>query len=141
MTKGKFPNGLRDVMDANNVGVTELGDALDESKQNILRWRDGERRLKPEMALRIAKHFGVSVNSLLLLPEETHEVAQPARKKITDAKLAAALLETLDIVPDGDGPKAYKLLMSVFGEDDETQPQSRPRDLSSPATRPRAKSP
>lgn len=67
MTKGKFPNGLREAMEAKDIGPTELGRLIEEPKQNVDRWRNGERRLTPEMAAKIAPHVGVSANRLLLL--------------------------------------------------------------------------
>lgn len=142
-------------MDAKNIGVTELGKLLDESKQNVLRWRDEERRLKPEMAVQIAQILEVSVNSLLLLPSEpdastkktaarsseNHAAVDRDKGKISDRKAAASLLELLEIIPSGDGERAYDVLLSVFGEDDEKSSRTTGRDQSSPATRPRAKSP
>jgi hypothetical protein len=66
---GKFPNGLRDAMNAVDVGPTALGRAADLSKQDIDRWAKQERRLTPEIAAKLAPHLNTSANRLLLLPD------------------------------------------------------------------------
>lgn len=69
MTTGKFPNGLKEAMEKAEIGVTALGRLIDEPKQNVERWAKGQRRLRPDVAARIAPHVGRTVAALLLLPE------------------------------------------------------------------------
>ena len=67
--KGKFQNGLDAAMSKAGIGTTDLAKLIDQSKQNVDRWRKGERRLVPEMAAKIAPHLSVSANVLLLLAD------------------------------------------------------------------------
>lgn len=92
MTKGKFPNGLRKAMDAKGVGLTELAKLVDTAKQNIERWANGERALKPDMAARIAPFLNVTAGQLLLLPNENGAApsTQPRMSKDEVMKEAAA---------------------------------------------------
>lgn len=66
---GKFPNGLRDAMNAADIGPTALGRLADIPKQDIDRWARQERRLMPEAAAKLAPHLNTSANRLLLLPD------------------------------------------------------------------------
>lgn len=70
MGKPKFPNGLDDAMLELGMGPTALGRLAGYAKQNIDRWRKGERRLKPEDAAKIAPYVGRSINDLLLISED-----------------------------------------------------------------------
>jgi plasmid maintenance system antidote protein VapI len=97
MTKGKFPNGLREAMDAKNIGATELARMIETSKQNVDRWAKAERALKPEVAAKIAPLLGVTAGDLLLLPQVNNHIeqSQDKQKKMeADAKanLRSALL-------------------------------------------------
>lgn len=69
MKKAKFPNGLDEAMTNAAVGPTALARQVGESKQNVDRWRKGERRLKPEDAMRLASVLEVPATRLLRLPE------------------------------------------------------------------------
>lgn len=75
MRKPKFPNGLDAAMTAKGIGATALGRLVGESKQNIDRWRKGDRRLKPENAMVLAPELGVTVAKLLRLPEANAKAA------------------------------------------------------------------
>jgi phage repressor protein C with HTH and peptisase S24 domain len=80
MKKPKFPNGLDEAMTTAGIGPTALGRKLGESKQNVDRWRKGERRLKPEDALRIAPLVNSTATKLLRLPDgRTKGVEKPER--------------------------------------------------------------
>lgn len=72
MKKPKFPNGLDEVMTEAGMGPTAVAREIGESKQNVDRWRKGERRLQPEDALRLVPVFenvsNVSAARLLGLP-------------------------------------------------------------------------
>lgn len=59
MTKGKFPNGLSKIMDARALGPSELAGLVDTSKQNIQRWRDGERKIPAGWVSKLAQLFSL----------------------------------------------------------------------------------
>lgn len=64
----------------------------------------------------------------------------PSRPKPSDRKVsgqdAYALLERIDIIPPGDGERAYALLRTVWGEGGVKPPLGRVRDQPEPASRP-----
>lgn len=71
--KDKFPNGLRSAMKAAGIGPTALAELINESKQNVSRWANGERKLEPAVAKRIAPHLKVDATQLLLIESGDQE--------------------------------------------------------------------
>lgn len=67
----KFPNGLAKAMAAVPIGPTALARLLGETRQNVTRWRKGQRRLTPPMADKIAPHLGTSARVLLQVDQPT----------------------------------------------------------------------
>lgn len=63
--KGKFPNGLAPLMDANDEGPTALANAIGTSAQNVSRWKKESRKIPHEKAKRIAAHYGVTVAEVM----------------------------------------------------------------------------
>lgn len=60
-------------MAAAGVGVTELANRMGESKQNVSRWANGERKLQFETATQIALILNVDVLSILRAAETDDE--------------------------------------------------------------------
>jgi transcriptional regulator with XRE-family HTH domain len=94
MTKGKFPNGLRKAMDAKKIGLTELANLVGTAKQNIERWANGERALKPDMAAKLAPFLDVSASQLLLLPDDGRP-SEPSKEEKMEADALASLRAAL----------------------------------------------
>jgi hypothetical protein len=95
---GKFPNGLREAMNAREIGPTALGRMADIPKQDIDRWAKQERRLTPEVAAKLAPHLNTTPNRLLLLPEP------PSRPKTTTiVGRAGAATDGKVIMAEGQG--------------------------------------
>lgn len=65
-------------MEALEIGPSALASAAKSTRQDILRWRDQERRLTPEWATRLAPHLETSAAALLLLPEGASGVPKSA---------------------------------------------------------------
>lgn len=148
MTKGKFPNGLREAMDAKNIGLTELARLVGTAKQNIERWANGERALKPEMAAKVAPYLDVTAAQLLLLAEdaEAATVSQPRMTKDEVMKEAAAQnLRSALIAYGVDAKQLANLipLIDTYVRQAKQAPreQSRSHDQSQPATPRRVKAP
>jgi SOS-response transcriptional repressor LexA len=73
--KSKFPNGLSDAMEADQIGPTKLGRLAGFTKQDISRWAKGERRLTAEAAAALAKHLSASASDLLLVADDDAETS------------------------------------------------------------------
>lgn len=99
----------------------------------VSRLLNGRRKLSLEWIYAFAKALEVPVSALFSPPG--HD------ERVNDELQASKLLEQLAIIPEGEGTRAYRVLMSVFGEDDATPSQTADRGQSSHATRHRAKSP
>lgn len=63
----KFPNGLDAAMSEAGVSGSDLARLIGESRQNVSRWRKGERELLPPIAELIAPHLNTTAAALLLL--------------------------------------------------------------------------
>ncbi|MFK0273683.1 helix-turn-helix domain-containing protein [Ensifer sp. NPDC090286] len=81
-------------MDAKSIGLTELARQVGTTKQNIERWANGERALKPEMAAKIAPILDVTAAQLLLLPDEAGPSDRSSTKS-KDEKMGADALAAL----------------------------------------------
>lgn len=68
--KGKFPNNLRAAMSAVGIGHTDLARLVDTHKQNIDRWADQSRRLRPDWAIKLAPHLKTTWQKLLVDEDE-----------------------------------------------------------------------
>lgn len=101
--KGKYPNGLRAAMDAAEMGPTELARAIETNKQNIIRWRDGERELPKPMAAKIAPVLKVAVEDLVFTPEE-----RTPRLR---------LVSSFDPDEPDQGPREPRMIESTMGRD------------------------
>lgn len=60
------------------MGATELGRLVGESRQNITRWRKGQRRLFPQVAEKIAPHLKTTAAKLLLVADPQPRKTKPA---------------------------------------------------------------
>lgn len=65
--EAKYPNGLDAAMTEANVTGSDLARRIGETRQNVSRWRKGERELLPPMAELIAPHLNTTAAALLLL--------------------------------------------------------------------------
>lgn len=63
----KYPNGLDAAMTEANVTGSDLARRIGETRQNVSRWRKGERELLPPVAELIAPHLNTTAAALLLL--------------------------------------------------------------------------
>lgn len=131
-------------MDAKGVGLTELAKLVDTAKQNIERWANGERALKPDIAARIAPFLGVTAGQLLLLPNEDGAAStQPRVSKDEIMKEAAAQNLRAALIAYGVDKGQLATLMPVIETfvtkaKPEQPKQTGSRDLSQPATPRRA---
>lgn len=80
-------------MDAKKVGLTELANLVGTAKQNIERWANGERALKPDMAEKLAPFLDVSAGQLLLLSEGAK--AERSKETSKEEKMGADALASL----------------------------------------------
>ncbi|MCD1264284.1 hypothetical protein B5M44_14180 [Shinella sumterensis] len=148
MTKGKFPNGLRKAMDAKKLGLTDLAKSVGTSKQNIERWANGERALKPEMAAKIAPFVDATAAQLLLLPSEEGTATPSQRQPDKDAIMKEAAAQNLRSALIAYGAQARQL-KSLLALIDAQLKKARPgspeqtdsRDQSQPASRRREEAP
>ncbi len=85
--KGKWPNGLAALMEAREDGPTALARALDTHKQNVDRWRNGERKIPLDWAEKIAAHYDVPITDVLFTGGHG-EVSAPLISWISAGKLA-----------------------------------------------------
>ncbi|WP_421580847.1 helix-turn-helix domain-containing protein [Shinella sp. M31] len=148
MTKGKFPNGLRKAMDVKGVGLTDLAKLVGTSKQNIERWANGERALKPEMAAKLAPLVDATAAQLLLLPIEEGAAtpSQPQPDKDAIMKEAAAQNLRSALIAYGAPAKQVKALLALIDARLKTTTTASPertdsRDQSRPASRRREEAP
>ena len=65
MTKGKYPNGLARLFKEKNKKQADLVRFLDEKRQNVGRWKSGERKLPLEYVDPIAQFFKVTRDDVL----------------------------------------------------------------------------
>lgn len=116
MTKGKFPNGLRKAMDAMGLGLTDLAKSAETSKQNIERWANGERRLKPEMAAKLAPLVNATASQLLLLPKEEGAAGTPHPQPDKDTIMKEAAAQNLRsaLIAYGASAAQIKPLMALI---------------------------
>lgn len=80
---GLFIRG--EIIDAHKLSVTDAADVLRVSRPTISKLLNGRADLSPEMALRIEKAFGVSMDTLLRM-QVSYDIAQ-ARKKSAGIKV------------------------------------------------------
>lgn len=109
--KGKWPNGLASLMSARDDGPTALAKALNTSKQNVTRWRDGERKIPHDHAQRIADHYGVPITEVLF-EDGAGQVSAPLLSWVSAGRLAVAddvsdlasakRVQAADLNPGGD---------------------------------------
>lgn len=110
-----------------------LAERMSTTPATVSRLLNGKRKMTLEWLFAFSKALDTPISELFLPPQQDDRVYGEAA--ISD------LLERIDFIPAGDGPRAYRVLLSVFGEDDEKSSQSPDHDQSSPASRPRAGSP
>lgn len=114
MTKGKFPNGLGEAMRKAGVGLTRLGELIGTSKQNVGRWVDGERRLRPEWAKKIAPFLDTTPEALLLLD---HGANAPDFEIPMISWVSAGAMEAPEVVQElEDAPKLHMSGLDHDGE-------------------------
>lgn len=65
--EAKYPNGLDAAMTEAAMTGSDLARRIGESRQNVSRWRKGERELLPAAAEMIAPHLNTTAAALLLL--------------------------------------------------------------------------
>lgn len=132
-------------MDAKGTGLTELANLVGTAKQNIERWANGERALKPDMASKIAPFLDVTAAQLLLLPNEegAAPVTQPRlgkdeiMKEAATQNLRAALIAYG--VDKGQLPTLIPLIDTFVKKAEPAQSEQKgSRDRSQPATPRRA---
>jgi len=75
-----------EIIEANELTVTEAASVLRVTRPTISKLLNGKADLSPEMALRIEKAFGVSMDTLLRM-QVSYDIAQ-ARKKSATIKVA-----------------------------------------------------
>lgn len=63
--KGTYPNNLRIVMDEAGVSMAELARRAATSRQNVQRWADGERKIAPDVAAKLAGILGTTPQRIL----------------------------------------------------------------------------
>lgn len=88
--KGKFPNGLKKIMAETGVKPAQLARDLDTSRQNVKRWQDQTRKIPPEFAVKIAKHFDRTLD----------EVVFPGLSGVTKRVRLLSLIRAGSLSPD-----------------------------------------
>ncbi|MGX9392536.1 S24 family peptidase [Nitrobacteraceae bacterium UC4446_H13] len=122
--KGKFPNGLAAAMAKKGVGPTALARAVGEtSKQNLVRYRDQERKLPVSLARRLAPLLDTTATKLLLDTDETTE--KPAGAETQIIRPGGPEQSTVEAAPDAPALSQFGDFdvevrgIAVGGEDDE----------------------
>lgn len=95
VTKGKSPNGVRRALEASGITQAELARLTGESRQQIGRIINEERKLALPMATKIAAALSCDVRDLFM-PDQTASDADPAARAEMD--LAARKARVLDEV-------------------------------------------
>lgn len=135
-------------MDAKGLGLTDLAKLAETSKQNIERWANGERALKPEMAAKLAPFVNATAAQLLLLPNE--EGAATPSQPLTDKdaimqEAAAQNLRSALIAYGATAGQLKSLLALIDARLKKAKPaspeQTDSRDQSQPASRRREEAP
>ena len=86
--KGKFPNGLAAAMKLKGIGPTELARLVgDTSKQNLVRYRDQERKLPIELAERIAPFLDTTREALVFARAPRKGRLKEPKSRITEIPL------------------------------------------------------
>lgn len=127
-------------MNAKKIGLTELANLVGTAKQNIERWANGERALKPDMAAKLAPLLDVSASQLLLLPDDGRP-SEPSKEEKMEADALATLRAAL--IAYGVDKRQLATLLPVIDtfvtKAKQAQPeQTGSRDLPQPATPRRA---
>ena len=88
MKKPVHPGGFvkHEIVEALGLTVTAAAQALGVTRAALSAFLNGRARLSPEMALRIEKAFGVSMDTLMRM-QNSHDIAQ-ARMRSGEIKVA-----------------------------------------------------
>lgn len=89
VTKGKFPNGVRRALDASGISQSELARLTGESRQQIGRIFNEERKLALPMATKIAMALSCDVRDLFL-PDQLTEPTEAGANEEADLSVRKA---------------------------------------------------
>ena len=87
-----------EIIEALGLSVTDAARALGVTRPALSALLNERARLSPEMALRIEKAFGISMDTLMRM-QNSHDIAQ-ARKREGEIKVAAFQAKLIDARPE-----------------------------------------
>ena len=100
MKSPAHPGGFirSEIIEALDLSVTDAAAALGVTRPALLALLNERTHLSPEMALRIEKAFGISMDTLMRM-QNSHDIAQ-ARKREGEIEVAAFGAKTVDSQPN-----------------------------------------
>lgn len=116
---------LRKLRKERNLTQNQLAEALNISQSTVASWEKGTRQPTIDFLPTIAEFYGISIDSLLGMIDES-EQNQPKIPVTAEAKILAA---GIDKMPEADRKRAIEIMTMVFnqykdffekGEDDAT---------------------
>jgi len=84
--KGKYPNGLRRIIDDRDLNRASLARALNTSQQNVDRWYHQERKLTTELAAQISAILNVTPTEIMF-EQQSDVVSIPLVSKVSAGRL------------------------------------------------------
>lgn len=84
--KGKYPNGLRTIVDERDLNRAELARALKTSQQNVDRWYHQERKLTTDTAKQIAAILNVTPTEIIF-EQQSDVVSIPLVSSVSAGRL------------------------------------------------------
>lgn len=138
MVKNEEPTDLppvfiRERMKYPRITGEVLAERMGTTPPTVSRLLNGKRKMTLEWLYAFAKALDTPISALFSPPEHVGRVSGEVA--------ISKLLEQIDFIPEGEGHRAYRVLVSVFGDASERSSQTQDRDQSSPATRHRSTTP
>lgn len=127
------PVFIRERMKYPRVTGEVLAERMQTTPATVSRLINGKRKMTLEWLYAFSKALDVPIADLFSPPE--HQGRVQGELEISK------LLEKIDVVPEGEGTRAYHVLMSVFGEVASISKQTDDHGLSPPANRRRESTP
>lgn len=121
------PVFIRERMKYPRITGEVLAERMGTTPATISRLLNGKRKLTLEWMFAFSKALEVPISALFSPPQHDGRVRGEAD--------VSKLLEQIAFIPEGDGQRAYRVLMSMFDEDGEKPSQTPDRDQQSPASR------
>ena len=103
---------LRKLRKERNLTQNQLAEALNISQSTVASWEKGTRQPTTDFLPTIAEFYGISIDSLLGMIDES-EQNQPKIPVTAEAKILAA---GIDKMPEADRKRAIEIMTMVFNQ-------------------------